>query len=735
MNNSNSITKKIGNKITKMKDNIKTLIKDDSNVSSKSNNFFKKIISYFYFFFESKNIPWTLSIIAFLIITLSSYAGFLFLPDNFLNTFRLFLIPIICFFTFFFLIVIVSRFNDSNNSTFNPENVLYFGFFKYSILFFIIFSSFLLFFFSFYVLKDVIYYSMNYSFFYSLFLTITCLAFLYTSYIEPALRKTNSNSKTFSQKESIFNLFTDIVFYIPCLMISIIEFIKKDYENTPSTSFILGGIIVLSLFIYFVLPIIQNSLHKKKGILLVDKPEYLNQTVLEIDKNDLLLKIDEKQPMYKSKLKKELRQMKDYYQDINTNMNFKIPPMNTNYEDIEFTHPKNEVLTTVGEYCKDDSICKKNPKTTNEIKNQYQNIIYKNVGDISYNSDLSCNDKTISCDSNILKCNESAILKNNKSSNQIPCIPLETMDNGKYIYCKNNSDRETILHDYYKNPILCSIESILEKNEKEHELLEEGFQSLGNHNANVKLSKFMNTLNIVEQKILENIMNANTSVGTKINSLINNPTALKIYITNLIYENQNYMDFMDKIRELQSKIKYNKDLIMGNISQDLGYYFNLNEHIYFYGISFWLYLEPNTITNNNIGKGEIFTFGNRPKLYIDHNTNELVIDIISCSREKENVLCDTRKLYRTNNILYQRWNHVVMNYDYGTLDLFINNNLVGSYKNISPYINDSTDILKIGKKGNDINGGISNFKYHINPLSLPEIKKEYNFYKNKIPPL
>ena len=53
-------------------------------------------------------------------------------------------------------------------------------------------------------------------------------------------------------------------------------------------------------------------------------------------------------------------------------------------------------------------------------------------------------------------------------------------------------------------------------------------------------------------------MNANTSVGTKINSLINNPTALKIYITNLIYENQNYMDFMDKIRELQSKIKYNR---------------------------------------------------------------------------------------------------------------------------------------------------------------------------------
>jgi hypothetical protein len=50
-------------------------------------------------------------------------------------------------------------------------------------------------------------------------------------------------------------------------------------------------------------------------------------------------------------------------------------------------------------------------------------------------------------------------------------------------------------------------------------------------------------------------MNANTSVGTKINSLINNPTALKIYITNLIYENKNYMDFMDKIRELQSKIK------------------------------------------------------------------------------------------------------------------------------------------------------------------------------------
>jgi hypothetical protein len=75
-----------------------------------------------------------------------------------------------------------------------------------------------------------------------------------------------------------------------------------------------------------------------------------------------------------------------------------------------------------------------------------------------------------------------------------------------------------------------------------------------------------------------------------------------------------------------------------------------------------------------------------------------------------------------------------MNYNYGTFDLFINNNLVGSYKNVVPKLfND--EMLIVGSKNNGNLGGICNMRYYELPLPLSKIQKIYKTFHNKNPPI
>jgi hypothetical protein len=143
-------------------------------------------------------------------------------------------------------------------------------------------------------------------------------------------------------------------------------------------------------------------------------------------------------------------------------------------------------------------------------------------------------------------------------------------------------------------------------------------------------------------------------------------------------------------------------------------------YTYHYGISFWLYLDTNILSEKNREKALILTLGSRPSLYYDYNTRQLIIEITV----KDKTFKQTR-IYNSSNLLFQRWNHVVMNYVNGQFDLFINNEIVATQSNVSPYINDS-DVLQVGSVQNTDLGGISNLKYYDQPLSLYKIKKVYD---------
>ena len=65
-----------------------------------------------------------------------------------------------------------------------------------------------------------------------------------------------------------------------------------------------------------------------------------------------------------------------------------------------------------------------------------------------------------------------------------------------------------------------------------------------------------------------------------------------------------------------------------------------------------------------------------------------------------------------------------MNYNYGTFDLFINNNLVGTYTNIVQFTNQ--ELLQVGSVSNNDLGGIAQMVYSEEPFQLNEIDKIYS---------
>ena len=80
--------------------------------------------------------------------------------------------------------------------------------------------------------------------------------------------------------------------------------------------------------------------------------------------------------------------------------------------------------------------------------------------------------------------------------------------------------------------------------------------------------------------------------------------------------------------------------------------------------------------------------------------------------------------------MLQKWNNIIINYTGGTMDVFLNGDLVSSTKNIIPY--STLDNLTIGED-NGIKGGICNVIYfnndsHLNTISANKEKK--NSYKN-----
>ena len=107
----------------------------------------------------------------------------------------------------------------------------------------------------------------------------------------------------------------------------------------------------------------------------------------------------------------------------------------------------------------------------------------------------------------------------------------------------------------------------------------------------------------------------------------------------------------------------------------------------------------------------LLNYGNKPSIMYNGKTKELKIKM-------KNIHNEVVTVFKTDKIPLQRWINIVINYNGGTLDVFIDKKLVASVRNIIPYM--TYDKVVIGKdKG--ISGGICNVTYWSNVLTKNQI--------------
>jgi hypothetical protein len=139
---------------------------------------------------------------------------------------------------------------------------------------------------------------------------------------------------------------------------------------------------------------------------------------------------------------------------------------------------------------------------------------------------------------------------------------------------------------------------------------------------------------------------------------------------------------------------------------------------YNYAISFWFYIDSSIDYGSESYNKDvnIFSYGGKPKVTYSGKKRELSVKMLDGNDE-------FKTAFKTQDLLYQKWNFVVLNYNDGVLDVFINNNLVGTKIIGAPYFN--KDSIKIGEE-NGINGGICNVIFYEYPLTQSKISTQYN---------
>jgi len=173
-----------------------------------------------------------------------------------------------------------------------------------------------------------------------------------------------------------------------------------------------------------------------------------------------------------------------------------------------------------------------------------------------------------------------------------------------------------------------------------------------------------------------------------------------------------------------------------------------------FALSFWFYMNSQGLTTNKYFN--IINFLNKPQILYNAKLDSLIIDISGntwsnsskssnvpsyvlsdqgSTIDASNILLQKRKtgiIYINEDIIIQKWNYLVVNYNGSTMDIFINGKLVKSANQIVPNINSLS--FYVGEE-NGINGGFCNFLFFNNYLSYENIIDMYDSLKESNPPL
>lgn len=213
-----------------------------------------------------------------------------------------------------------------------------------------------------------------------------------------------------------------------------------------------------------------------------------------------------------------------------------------------------------------------------------------------------------------------------------------------------------------------------------------------------------------------------------------------VIVTLLYYEVPALYNFVN----LQGGKQLVNDPVYTDTQYSLGTYETLNgseQYDYQYAISCWVYIDsapPSTSASYN-KYTSLLNFGDKPNILYNAEKHTLMIVTQQQDLEKttNNKLIDfdesgNRIIYVNSNFLLQKWNNIIINYNGGMLDIFLNGELVKSDAGVVPYY--KLDNLTIGET-NGIKGGICNVVYFKKPLTSTNIYYLYNMVKNGSPPI
>lgn len=181
-------------------------------------------------------------------------------------------------------------------------------------------------------------------------------------------------------------------------------------------------------------------------------------------------------------------------------------------------------------------------------------------------------------------------------------------------------------------------------------------------------------------------------------------------------------------------------------------YLTLNQPLktydYQYGISFWFRLDADSpSTNASYNKySTILNYGGKPNVMYNASTNTMIVtmklkDEESMSMSSSPVLSRDEQsrdengdliVYTKTNVLLQKWNHIVINYNGGTLDVFYNGELVKSVYGVVPYM--EYDALTVGEE-KGVYGQLCSLNYFNKNLNLSQVYYLYHLVKNRDPPI
>jgi hypothetical protein len=193
---------------------------------------------------------------------------------------------------------------------------------------------------------------------------------------------------------------------------------------------------------------------------------------------------------------------------------------------------------------------------------------------------------------------------------------------------------------------------------------------------------------------------------------------------------------------------------------------------YQYAISFWFYLDAFSPTTHN-KEVSLLSYGENPTVKYCAENNTLYVTVkpssdkdLKRSNNGENSINETNInawkdtklekltdaiemvksisfgnehdsnghpiIYKHPDVQLQKWNHMVLNYNGGTLDVFYNGILVKSAIEVVPYL--KFDMLTVGAE-NGISGNIANVMYFKQPLDYLTVNTLYASLKTNNPPV